>query len=263
LGEEQVLEFIENGVRWFYSSLDRIDVPTKEYINLLENRGYDRSKMRIFKRGIDVDMTSVKSNYFEKKLSYGTNTILTYAGRVSLDKNLDFLIDVFKSIYKKNNNVYLTIVGDGPYFKELKHKNKNTDHIIFTGKLERKELPQIYSLSDIFVFPSNTDTFGMVVLEAQACGLPAIVTDIGGPQEIIKENETGYIVSTNNADKWEETICSIIDLKKTNLDKYIEMRQKSRAHILNNFNWEMVLSAMFEENTKVELIEVKKELQTA
>ena len=68
--------------------------------------------------------------------------------------------------------------------------------------LNRKELPEIFSLSDIFVFPSNTDTFGMAVLEAQACGLPAIVTDIGGPQEIIKNNETGYIVSTDNPDEW-------------------------------------------------------------
>jgi glycosyltransferase involved in cell wall biosynthesis len=68
----------------------------------------------------------------------------------------------------------------------------------FTGRLDGDELASAYASSDIFVFPSTTDTLGNVVLEAQACGLPVVVTDQGGPMENMVHNETGLVVKANN-----------------------------------------------------------------
>lgn len=69
-----------------------------------------------------------------------------------------------------------------------------------------RSLPEVYSAADLFVFPSTTDTFGMVVLEAQACGLPAVVSDRGGPQEIIEDHKTGLIAQSGSIDSWVEGI---------------------------------------------------------
>ena len=250
VGEESILGFIETGTRWFFSCMDKIAVPTNEYINLLEGRGFDRNKMTVFRRGIDKDFINAKSDFIDKKLSYKPNTILIYAGRISKDKNLDFLIGVFNNVLKKNKNAYLVITGDGPYLTELKHENRKNDKIIFTGKVKRKELPEIFSLSDLLVFPSNTDTFGMTVLEAQCCGLPAVVTDKGGPKEIVKHCETGYVVSTAKSEDWEKIIKYVIEMKDQRVDDYIVMKQKSRTNIINNYNWEEVLQEMFEENLR-------------
>ncbi len=87
----------------------------------------------------------------------------------------------------------MIMVGDGPYLDELKDLLAGTP-CIFTGYRDGEELATIYASCDLFVFPSATDTFGNVVLEAQASGLPVIVTNSGGPQENMTPHKTGEIV---------------------------------------------------------------------
>ena len=93
-------------------------------------------------------------------------------------------------------SVVLAVVGDGPYLDEMKAENRGLP-CIFTGRLEGDDLEAAYASSDIFVFPSTTDTFGNVVLEAQASGVPVIVTDQGGPAENVIPEKTGLVVKGN------------------------------------------------------------------
>lgn len=113
---------------------------------------------------------------------------MIYTGRISEDKNLDFLISVYRKLLMENPDLNLIMIGDGPYMNTLKTKCSNLNNIFFHGKLDHQALPLSLSGCDIFVFPSNTDTFGMSVLEAQSCGLPAVVSDAGGPNNKGRNN---------------------------------------------------------------------------
>jgi glycosyltransferase involved in cell wall biosynthesis len=233
--DASLINMTESYTKWFFEKLDIIKVPTNEYISLLEKRGFDKSKLKIFTRAIDTNL------FYYKKREKQESIRFLYAGRVSQDKNLDFLIDVFNKIEKENCE--LNIVGDGPYLNELKEKNKSNKKIKFLGKVEYNELPDIYNNSDIFLFPSITDTFGMVVLEAQSCGLPAIVSDIGGPKEIIIDGETGFIAKANDINSWIEKINQLINIYYT--DNYEKMCIASKELVLNKFSWDRVMRDIF------------------
>lgn len=131
-------------------------------------------------------------------------------GRVSREKNLDVLTDAFRTISPLRAELHLVVVGDGPYLNEMREKLAGYP-VTFTGYLEGEELAQCYASSDVFVFPSSTDTFGNVVLEAQASGLPVIVTDFGGPCENLIEDKTGLIVEAGNADAMARAILRLSD----------------------------------------------------
>jgi len=243
-------EAIEITTKWFFTNMDKTAVPTNEYINILEQRGYDRNKMAVFKRGIDEIFYNNK--YFDEYDRTLSNQMfnLLYAGRISEDKNIDFLIDIYKDIIKKNKNINLIIAGDGPYFEKLKKNVKEIKGIQLLGRIKREKLPNIYANADLFVFPSNTDTFGMVILEAHACGLPAIVSDLGGPKEIVKNKKTGFIINTDNKEKWIGIIDYVVNMKKNNPQSYIKMRKNAREHIVKEYNMEKVFKEIFEEDNK-------------
>jgi glycosyltransferase involved in cell wall biosynthesis len=121
-----------------------------------------------------------------------------YVGRISREKNLELLANAFIALADAGHLSHLILVGDGPYRKELEEKLKGYP-VLFTGFQAGEELSRSYASADVFVFPSTTDTFGNVVLEAQASGLPVIVSDQGGPQELLRDGQTGLIVEGNNA----------------------------------------------------------------
>jgi glycosyltransferase involved in cell wall biosynthesis len=122
---------------------------------------------------------------------------LLYVGRVSKEKNLEILVKAFRSLVQSGEKVNLFIVGDGPYREEMEQALTETP-TIFMGYVEGEALAEVYASCDLFVFPSTTDTFGNVVLEGQASGLPVIVTNCGGPQENIIPGKTGMVVEGNS-----------------------------------------------------------------
>ncbi|OHD13359.1 MAG: hypothetical protein A2086_14605 [Spirochaetes bacterium GWD1_27_9] len=247
--DESLVNLIEFLTKWFYSQMDEIKVPTKEYINILEERGFDKAKMSVFKRGIDSKMfvpyeNSKKLLVEQLNLKDGIN--LLYAGRISEDKNIDFLISVYKKVREKNKKINLIIAGEGPYLKYLKEKNKKDDRIIFLGEVKRDKLPLLYAGSDLFVFPSTTDTFGMVVLEAQTAGLPALVSNIGGPKEIVIDGKTGFIAIANNFKNWETKLEYIINVIEQNPQLYYQIKKEARRNCIENYDWDKVIDNIME-----------------
>lgn len=243
-GQESVAGLLEGYLKWFYGAMDEIKVPTREYMSILESRGYDRLRMSVFKRGIDGSRFSPVPGARERvrrawRLPDGP--MLLYAGRISKDKNLQFLLDVFGRMARTRPTASLIIAGDGPHLAELRRTMPPAGTVAFTGALRRDALIELYSAADVFVFPSLTDTFGMVVLEAQACGLPAIVSDIGGPREIIVNGKTGFTAAANDPVDWDEKLNYLLNLASEHPAVFAGMRRAARRNVLIRFGWDAVL----------------------
>ena len=232
-------------MKWFYNLSDKMLVPTYEYMNILKSRGYYVQNAGIFRRGLDVNKFKpaiIKDNYKTDVIN------LLYTGRISKDKNLEFLFKVAQKLH--NNSVHkflLTIVGDGPDYENYK-KTYTSNFINFTGRLPYDELPDLYEDAHLFLFPSTTDTFGMAVLEAQCSGLPAVVSNVGGPKEIVLDNITGFSlpIKTN---LWIEKILEIFEMIKQKPEIFNQLKEKARKHISDNYDLNIILREMFKKNS--------------
>ncbi len=190
-----VEDFVWKSVIWYYNQLDAIYVPSQATGAELVERGISKDKIRVYPRGVDVDRfhPSKRNGCVSKYFGAVGGTTMLYVGRVSKEKNLELLANAFKMLCAQHDNVRLLVVGDGPYKDEMRHVLESYP-CAFPGYLDGSALEEVYASSDVFVFPSTTDTFGNVVLEAQASGVPVIVTDEGGPAENCLDGETGFIV---------------------------------------------------------------------
>lgn len=200
-------------VIWYYNQMDMVYVPSQATGDELIHKGIPKSKIRFYNRGIDTDRfnPSKCNGFFQNRYDINENDFkFLYVGRISKEKNLPFLEELFKTLVRMRPNLHLVIVGDGPYLDEMK-SSLNELPVTFTGYLEGEDLAEAYASSDVFVFPSTTDTFGNVVLEAQASGLPVIVTDEGGPRENLIQNETGFIGRAGDMKSFVDPILRLID----------------------------------------------------
>jgi glycosyltransferase involved in cell wall biosynthesis len=179
----------------------------------LVKKGIPEEKIQFYRRGIDnLRFDPSKRNGFYKR-RYGLKEDvlkLLYVGRISKEKNVQLLEHVFRRVCEKRKGLHLVIVGEGPYFDEMKKRMSGLP-ATFTGFLGGEDLAEAYASSDIFLFPSTTDTFGNVVLEAQASGLPVIVTDEGGPKENLIPGETGFVVPANDEDMFMRSLLELVD----------------------------------------------------
>ena len=185
---------------WYYDQMDQIYVSSQNSFDELTERGIKAEKIRIMPRGINTDVfhPSKQCDILTADFKIDENALkFLYVGRVSKEKNLPILVDAFKALCSNHDKAHLTVVGDGPYADEMKHLLKDYP-VTFTGYLSGEPLCRVYASADIFVFPSTTDTFGNVVLEAQASGLPVIVSDLGGPCENMLDQKTGIIVKSDD-----------------------------------------------------------------
>ena len=211
-------------------------VPTREYHALLTRRGISRDKLRMFRRGIDpaVFAPMPSGDYLSSTFNISDGITLLHCGRVSKEKSLDFLADVYEAVVAECPAVNLLFVGDGPYLDAFRTRMKKNRRVYFAGRMERGSLPALYSSCHFLVFPSVTDTFGMVVLEAQSCGLPALVSDFGGPQEIILSGKTGFVAEAGNRDAWKNAIENILTMIRSYPKLYLEMRAGARPACSGN-----------------------------
>lgn len=201
LTEDSLMESLTwNYMHWFYAQMDLIYVNSDHYRQCWVERGIASEKLRILPRGLDTELfhPSKKQADFWKNRGLRENEIgVLYVGRVSREKNLDLLAASFRRLYAAGIPVRPLIVGDGPYavmMKELLPEG------IYTGSLHKEELASAYASADFFVFPSTTDTFGNVVIEAQASGLPVIVSDVGGPKDLVQDQVDGFITKGQDLD---------------------------------------------------------------
>ena len=200
LGGTRVLEAVAwRYMTWFYGRLDQVMVPSAHTGRELAAHGIAGSRIRPLPRWVDTEhFTPARRDLG----MWGSAALrgrlkLLYAGRVSREKNLALLAAAFKRLCAAGYRADLVIAGDGPFRRELQASLAGYP-AVFLGFVDQERLADVYASSDLFVFPSATDTFGNVVLEAQASGLPVIVSDSGGPAELMVHGETGLRVPADD-----------------------------------------------------------------
>jgi glycosyltransferase involved in cell wall biosynthesis len=221
--------------RVFYNLSDKVLVPSFYYQRKLIEIGIEKEKIEVFKRG--VNLKKFHPSYRNKDLwrnydsNYDNEDVILYTGRIAIEKDLDVFVKVYE-LMKNNPKVKFVMVGDGPYLKELKEIYKNK--IIFTGFLEGKDLSIAYASSDYFLFPSTTETFGNVILEAMASGLIPLVADKGASQENIINHITGFVIENNDPTKYKLILEKLIynhtlksRIKKNILNYIVNIEEES------------------------------------
>ena len=211
LTEDSFLESVAwRYMHWFYGQLDVVFVNSEEYRQSWIKRGFDPAKLKIFPRGLDTELfTPARRDpaFFEKFGVQNGEVRLLYVGRVSREKDLDVLADAYRRLRDEGLPVQLFVVGHGPYSEAFA---ESLPEAFFTGYLRGKELATAYASADIFVFPSTTDTFGNVIIEAQASGVPVVVSDSGGPKELVQDNENGLITKSHDVDDFTSAIRKLV-----------------------------------------------------
>ena len=211
LTEDSFLESVAWGyMHWFYGQLDTVFVNSEEYRQSWIKRGFEQGKLKILPRGLDTELFHPgrrDSAFFEKFGALNGDVRLLYVGRISREKDLDLLADAYRCLRKEGLPVQLFVVGHGPYSEALA---KSLPEAFFTGYLKGKELATAYASADVFVFPSTTDTFGNVILEAQASGLPVVVSDSGGPKELVADKANGLITRSHDLEDFTHAIRALV-----------------------------------------------------
>ncbi len=182
-------------MRWFYNQMDRVAAPTTSIREELMEHGIEADKIAVVGRGVDRDTFSPRYRDESLRLSWGKAgvTNLLYVGRLSKEKNLACLAESFRELAARRSDVRLVFVGDGPYQQELMRTLAGLP-VVFAGVQSGEDLSRHYASGDLFLFPSETDTLGNVVLEAQASGLPVIVSSGGGPKDCVQDGVSGLVL---------------------------------------------------------------------
>lgn len=165
-------------VRWFHRDSKKVLTTTKSMVDALYRRGFV-CEVIPWTRGVNLSVLSPTV----KHRRHDRSPIVLYVGRVSKEKGLDDLC-------RLSNDYEVRIVGDGPYRKHLEKKYKK---VKFLGYQKGTDLANQYVQADVFCFPSQTDTFGIVIIEAMSLGLPVAGYPVSGPADLIEEGITGYV----------------------------------------------------------------------
>jgi glycosyltransferase involved in cell wall biosynthesis len=162
-------------LRWFHGASKAILAPTPVVKKDLEGWGF--TNVRVWSRGVDhVIFQPRKVNRLQT-----TPPIFLYVGRVAVEKNIEAFLELDLPGSK-------WVAGEGPALERLRTRFPTVNYL---GVLTQHELAEVYASADVFVFPSKTDTFGLVLLEALACGLPVAAYPVTGPLDVIADSTAG------------------------------------------------------------------------
>jgi len=209
LSDDAFMEtLVWNYMQWFYGQVDLVYVNSEYYRRRWIDRGIVPDKLRIFPRGLDTELFNPalrEPAFWTKRGAKGP--VLLYVGRISKEKDLNLLAEIMPTLREKAGSFTLAIVGEGPYRAELEALLPDA---IFTGILSGRELGIAYASADLFVFPSTTDTYGNVVVEAMSAGLPVAVSDVGGPRELVKTSQMGRVLPARDVVAWVEGLAQML-----------------------------------------------------
>jgi glycosyltransferase involved in cell wall biosynthesis len=194
-------------MRWFHDPAEAVMVPTPEMRRRLEQRGF--SNLVHWSRGVDTEVFVPA-----ERLTLSSRPIFLYAGRVAVEKSIeDFLkLDLPGTKW---------VVGDGPARASLEARFPNA---IFHGMKHGADLAYYYQQADAFVFPSRTDTFGLVLIEAMACGTPVAAYPVSGPIDVIREPSVGIL-----SEDLRGAALAALDLDRAAVHRYADQYSWSAA----------------------------------
>jgi glycosyltransferase involved in cell wall biosynthesis/predicted metal-dependent phosphoesterase TrpH len=187
-GEAQLEAMVKIALATFYGSCDVVLSPSPATDEGLRALGIDPERIGRWDRGVDLDRFD--PGLRTPGLLPGEVNVL-YAGRLTKEKGVDLLADAFLTARAKDPRLHLALAGGGPEEEQL--RARLGEHATFLGWLHGEDLARAYASADVFMFASQTDTYGQVIVEAQASGLPVLAVAEGGPVSLIEDGETGLM----------------------------------------------------------------------
>jgi len=214
----------------FYSAAGVLFAPNAELCALLEQM--TGRPCHLMPRGVDAELFNPEKR---KREPEDREQVLGFVGRLSIEKNVTLLPQVQEELeHIGHKDFRFMIVGHGAEDEGLRERMPRAE---IPGVLRGEALSEAYANMDLFVFPSHTDTFGNVVLEAMASGVPAIVTTDGGPKTIVRDGVTGRVVQDED---FAAAVAEILD----DPAKHAAMRVAARAHALT-MSWDSVFEGVY------------------
>ncbi|MBN2733048.1 MAG: glycosyltransferase family 1 protein [Balneolaceae bacterium] len=219
-------------IDWFYSQCKHIYVPSPSIADELSKKDIEGG-IRIWARGVDTELFNPDKRDKAWRRSKGfkeDDKVVTFVSRLVWEKNLQTFVDVAN---KLGDRIKPMIVGDGPAKKELQHM---LPQAYFTDFITGDELARAYASSDIFLFPSETETFGNVTLEAMSSGLPAVVADAPGSKSLVESGINGYLAPSRGTSEFAKCVQKIAEDDELREKMGKTARQKALAYSWDNVN---------------------------
>ena len=225
---------------YFYSNSVHTYVPSESMIDALHSHGIN-SDLRIWARGIELDKFNPDKRDLKWRQSLGIQDdeiLVTFVSRLVWEKEMDTLRATYNALHRRNSRIKTMIVGDGPAGSELRSTMPDT---FFTGYLKGDELIRAYASSDIFMFPSISETFGNVTLEALACGNPAVVADAQGNKSLVVNGYNGFLISPKDVDEFANKILEIADnpILRSKMSK-------NATEFASKFSWDKIFKGLID-----------------
>ncbi len=191
-------------LRRFYSACDLIVTPSRFSRDRLQSFGISPGRVRVIPTGVPRQQAITDRAVARSEFQLDPQTpVLLYVGRLALEKNLSLLADMMPHVLEQQPDCLLWVVGSGPAQRIFQRRVKQrgvSANVRFEGKLPHDRIGVVYSAADLFVFPSVTETQGLVVAEAQSYGLPCITVDHGAAAEAVEQGVNGIIVQNHPHD---------------------------------------------------------------
>jgi len=225
-------------LKWFHNQFHRTYAPSRSAAGELTQRGI--KGVEKWPRGVECDKFSpaFRNDELRRECGAGERPILLFVGRLVKEKDLDDLVDADRILAHAGHEYKIVIVGDGPMRPELETAMPDA---FFTGYQHGHRLSEWYASSDIFVFPSTTETFGNVILEAYSSGVPAVGVNKGGVTDIINHDVDGFLAKPNNPRHFADHVGILLKDPKRRRDMSSSARETARR-----FSWENVNGALIQ-----------------
>jgi glycosyltransferase involved in cell wall biosynthesis len=222
-------ELAQHISRSFSNRCDMVIVPTGVIGEYLREIGVS-AQLSVIPTGIKTkNFAEGDPNWLIEKFNLpGDEKVLMFVGRLGQEKNIDFLLESFWKINREIPKTRLVLVGSGPEEEELRGKAAEygiSDKVTFTGLIPPAEVIHCYAGSDMFVFPSVTETQGIVITEAKAAGLPIVAINAFGVSEMVENGEDGYLTELKQ-DQFNEKILILLQ----NQELYQEMSNRAKIN---------------------------------
>jgi glycosyltransferase involved in cell wall biosynthesis len=220
-------------LRKFHNATACTMVPTRELMRTLSQNGF--ANLKVVSRGVDTKLFNISKRDTSLRSSWGATDdtkVLISVGRMAPEKNLDQVLKAYEALQVTGQAFKLVMVGDGPLKEQFQ---KRYPEIIFPGMLSQSNLAAYYASSDLFIFPSQTETFGNVTLEALASGIPVLAFDCAAARDWVQTGVNGWLVAENNPEGFAAQAVAIFNSK----DLLDQITQSTRQQVVH-LDWDQI-----------------------
>jgi glycosyltransferase involved in cell wall biosynthesis len=220
-------------LRKFHNATACTMVPTRELMRTLSQNGF--ANLKVVSRGVDTKLFNIAKRDTNLRSSWGATDdtkVLISVGRMAPEKNLDQVLKTYEALKFTGQAFKLVMVGDGPLKEQFQ---KRYPEIIFPGMLSQTNLAAYYASSDLFIFPSQTETFGNVTLEALASGIPVLAFDCAAARDWVQTGVNGWLIAENNPEGFAAQAVTVFNSK----DLLDQITQSTRQQVVH-LDWDQI-----------------------